>query len=94
MEQGVGWQIKEVAVSASPLKGHDARVKLARSPEEISFNREEGKLSAQEFRDVVRRTDLNRPVEDTARLATMLRHANLVIIATAAVTMSVRGWVV
>jgi ribosomal protein S18 acetylase RimI-like enzyme len=71
----------DVAVTVSPLKGHDAWVKLAKSPEGISFNREEGQLSAEEFRDVIQRTDLNRPVEDTARLSAMLEHANLVITA-------------
>jgi ribosomal protein S18 acetylase RimI-like enzyme len=68
-------------VSVSPLKGHDAWVKFAKCSEEISFSREEGKLSVEEFRDVIRRTDLNRPVEDTSRLATMLKHANLIVTA-------------
>jgi ribosomal protein S18 acetylase RimI-like enzyme len=68
-------------VLVSPLRGHDAWVRLANPPEGISFNREEGELSADEFRDVIQRTDLNRPVEDIARLTSMLAHANLVVTA-------------
>ncbi len=74
-----------VAVSdtanASVLRGHDAWASLATAPEGIVFAREEGRLSVEAFRDVIRRTDLNRPVDDTPRLTAMLAHANLVITA-------------
>ena len=50
-------------------------------PDSIAFAREEGKLAVEEFRDVIRRSDLNRPVDDMPRLAAMLAHANLLVTA-------------
>ncbi len=69
-------------ISSVPVvKGHDAWVALAAPPDGIVFAREEGRLSVEEFQNVIRRTDLNRPVDDAPRLAAMLAHANLLITA-------------
>lgn len=46
------------------IKGHAAWVALATIPQGITFAREEGKLAVEEFQDVIRRSDLNRPADD------------------------------
>jgi GNAT superfamily N-acetyltransferase len=61
--------------------GHEAWTRLAAPPPGVVFAREEGRLGAEAFVDVVRRSGLNRPVEDLARIAAMLVHANLVVTA-------------
>lgn len=63
------------------LVGHDAWASLARPPEGIAFAREEGRLPVAEFQDVIRRSGLNRPVGDVPRLAAMLAHADLLVVA-------------
>ena len=63
------------------LVGHEAWAALARPPSGIVLAREEGRLSAEEFIAVVRRSDLNRPVDDAARIAEMLANSNLVVTA-------------
>ena len=69
-------------VTAHPvIKGHAAWAALAAPPHGVTFTREEGKLAVEEFQDLIRRSDLNRPADDLPRLATMLAHANLVVTA-------------
>jgi len=63
------------------LAGHEAWARLASPPAGVVFAREEGRLGAAEFIDVIRRSGLNRPVEDETRIAAMLAHANLVLTA-------------
>lgn len=69
------------APAAPVLKGHAAWVGLAAPPAGIAFAREEGRLPVGEFQDVIRRSDLNRPVDDMPRLSAMLAHANLLVTA-------------
>lgn len=71
----------EAATVHPVIKGHAAWVALATPPHGVTFAREEGKLTVEEFQDVIRRSDLNRPADDLPRLATMLAHANLVVTA-------------
>ena len=71
-------------VRATPppvLKGHAAWTALAPAPEGVIFAREEGRLAVEEFRSVIRRSDLNRPADDMPRLTAMLAHANLLVTA-------------
>ncbi len=63
------------------LKGHAAWVAVAPAPEGVTFGREEGRLAVEEFQDVIRRSDLNRPVDDAPRLTAMLAHADLLVTA-------------
>lgn len=70
-----------VASAAPVFKGHAAWVALAVAPEGVAFAREEGRLPVGEFQDVIRRSDLNRPVDDAPRLSAMLAHANLLVTA-------------
>lgn len=69
------------ATSCPVLKGHAAWVALAPAPEGVTFAREEGRLAVEEFQSVIRRSDLNRPVDDVPRLTAMLAHANLLVTA-------------
>lgn len=71
----------EAATVHPVIKGHAAWASLATPPEGVTFTREEGKLAVREFQDVIRRSDLNCPVDDLPRLTTMLAHANLVVTA-------------
>jgi len=61
--------------------GHGAWVSRASPPPGIVFAREEGRLDVAEFVAVIRRSGLNRPVDDEGRMATMLAHSNLVVTA-------------
>src|SRR5689334_18718138 len=63
------------------LVGHDPWAALAVAPPGVAFAREEGRLAAQEFIDVVQSSGLNRPVDDPARMAAMLENSNLVVTA-------------
>ncbi len=60
---------------------HEAWTRLAVPPDGIAFACEEGRLSVEEFQDVIRRSDLARPVGDVPRLAAMLAHATLLVTA-------------
>lgn len=71
----------ETATVHPVIKGHAAWVALATAPHGVTFAREEGKLAVEEFQDVIRRSDLNRPADDVPRLTMMLAHANLVVAA-------------
>ncbi len=70
-----------MAVEPELLVGHEPWAALAVPPPGIVFAREEGRLSAEEFIAVVRSSDLQRPVDDPARMAAMLANANLVVTA-------------
>ena len=61
--------------------GHGAWVSRAAPPAGLLFVREDGRLDPAEFIAVVRRSGLNRPVDDAARMATILAHSNLVVTA-------------
>jgi GNAT superfamily N-acetyltransferase len=63
------------------LVGHDPWTALAAPPAGVAFAREEGRLAAEEFVAVVRGSGLERPVNDTARMAAMLANSNLVVTA-------------
>ena len=63
------------------LKGHAAWAALATPPAGVTFAREEGRLHVEEFQDVIRRSDLNRPLDDVFQLPAMLDHADLVVTA-------------
>jgi len=67
----------DTATTFPVLKGHATWTAFAAPPEGVTFAREEGRLPVEEFQDVIRRSDLNRPVDDLPRLAAMLAHANL-----------------
>lgn len=54
---------------------------LARPPDGVVLAREEGRLDVDAFIAVLRASTINRPVGDRARIAEMLRHANLVLTA-------------
>jgi len=71
----------DTATTFPVLKGHATWTALAVPPEGVTFAREEGRLPVEEFQDVIRRSDLNRPVDDAPRLAAMLAHANLLVTA-------------
>jgi len=71
----------DTAATLPVLKGHAAWTALAVPPDGVTFAREEGRLPVEEFQDVIRRSDLNRPVDDTLRLTAMLAHANLLVTA-------------
>ena len=71
----------EAATLHPVIKGHAAWAALATPPHGVTFAREEGKLAVEEFQDVIRRSDLNRPADDLPRLTTMLTYANLVVTA-------------
>jgi len=51
------------------------------APAGIAIAREEGRLGVEEFAAVLRSSTIRRPLDDTGRLAEMLRHANLVLTA-------------
>jgi GNAT superfamily N-acetyltransferase len=53
----------------------------AAPPSGITIAREEGRLGAQEFIDVLRKSTIRRPLDDVGRITEMLRHANLVLTA-------------
>jgi GNAT superfamily N-acetyltransferase len=53
----------------------------AKPPQGVTIAREEGRLGAQEFIDVLRCSTIRRPLDDVGRIAEMLRHANLVLTA-------------
>jgi len=53
----------------------------AAPPRGIAIAREEGRLGAQEFIDVLRKSTIRRPLDDVGRITEMLRHANLVLTA-------------
>jgi GNAT superfamily N-acetyltransferase len=55
--------------------------KEAAAPAGITIAREEGRLGVEEFAAVLRSSTIRRPLDDTGRLAEMLRHANLVLTA-------------
>ena len=55
--------------------------KEAAPPSGITIAREEGRLGAQEFIDVLRKSTIRRPLDDVGRITEMLRHANLVLTA-------------
>jgi GNAT superfamily N-acetyltransferase len=55
--------------------------KEAAPPAGITIAREEGRLDAQEFIDVLRKSTIRRPLDDVGRITEMLRHANLVLTA-------------
>lgn len=61
--------------------GHEAWVARADAPRGVVFAREEGRLEVAEFIAVVRESGLNRPIDDAARMATILAHSNLVVTA-------------
>jgi GNAT superfamily N-acetyltransferase len=61
--------------------GHEAWVPRASPPACVTFAREEGRLDVAEYIAVIRRSGLNRPVDDTGRMATMLANSNLVVTA-------------
>jgi hypothetical protein len=61
--------------------GHAAWAARAVPPPGIVFAREEGRLGVDEFIAVVRGSDLARPLDDRARMETMLQNANLVVTA-------------
>jgi GNAT superfamily N-acetyltransferase len=63
------------------LERHAAWASLAVPPAGITFAREEGMLEVEEFRDVILRSGLQRPVNDLPRMATMLANANLLVTA-------------
>ncbi len=63
------------------LVGHEPWTAFAAPPAGVAFAREEGRLAVEEFIAVVRSSDLNRPVEDAARMAAMLANSNLVLTA-------------
>jgi hypothetical protein len=64
------------------LVGHEAWTRLASPPPPgVVFAREEGRLGAEAFIDLVRRSGLNRPIEEVARVEAMLAHANLLVTA-------------
>jgi GNAT superfamily N-acetyltransferase len=64
------------------LAGHGAWTRLASPPPPgVVFVREEGRLGAEAFIDLVRRSGLNRPVGEVARVEAMLAHANLLVTA-------------
>ncbi len=69
------------AATLPVLKGHTTWIALAVAPEGITFAREEGRLGVDAFQDVIRRSDLNRPVDDVPRLTAMLAHSNLLVTA-------------
>jgi len=69
------------APSYPVLKGHAAWVAVAPAPGGVIFGREEGRLAVEEFQDVIRRSDLNRPVDDVPCLTAMLAHASLLVTA-------------
>ncbi len=71
----------DTAATLSVLKGHTTWIALAVAPEGITFAREKGRLGVEEFQDVIRRSDLNRPVNDVPRLTAMLAHSNLLVTA-------------
>ena len=55
--------------------------KEATPPSGITIAREEGRLGAPEFIDVLRKSTIRRPLDDVGRVTEMLRHANLVLTA-------------
>jgi hypothetical protein len=61
--------------------GHQAWLERASPPPDIGFAREEGHLGVEEFIALVRDSGLNRPIDDVARMATVLANSNLVITA-------------
>ena len=63
------------------VTGHAAWSGRAAPPPGIMFAREEGRLDVDAFIDVIRRSGLNRPIDDRARMATVLRNSNLVVTA-------------
>ena len=71
----------DTATTFPVLKGHATWTALAVPPEGVTLAREEGRLPIEEFQDVIRRSDLNRPMDDVPRLTAMLAHANLLVTA-------------
>jgi hypothetical protein len=63
------------------IVGHEAWLPRASPPPGIAFAREEGRIDVAEFIAVIRQSGLNRPVDDTERMATMLANSNLVVTA-------------
>lgn len=70
-----------MATETALLVGNESWAALAVPPQGVVFAREEGRLAAEEFIGVVRRSDLARPVDDTAWMAAMLANSNLVVTA-------------
>ena len=66
---------------ARVVAGHEAWTERATPLSGVAFGREDRKLSVEEFRSLLTRCDIRRPVDDPDRLAMMLEHANLVITA-------------
>ena len=71
----------DAAATFPVLKGHTTWTVLAVAPEGITFVREEGRSSVEEFQDVIWHSDLNRPVDNASRLTSMLAHFNLLVTA-------------
>jgi len=63
------------------VTGHAAWVALAKPPAGVRCAREQGTVSVAEFAALIRASELNRPHQDTARLAAMLANANLIVTA-------------
>ena len=63
------------------LVGHEPWAAHASPPPGVAFAREEGQLAVEEFIAVVRRSDLNRPVDNAAWMGAMLANSNLVVTA-------------
>ena len=70
-----------MAAKRVPTAGHEAWTRLAVPPPGVAFAREEGRLGAAAFVDLVRRSGLNRPVGEVARVEAMLAHADLLVTA-------------
>lgn len=66
------------------VAGHASWVARAAPPPGIVLAREEGRLGVAAFVDVIRRSGLNRPIDDQDRMTMVLRNSNLVITARAA----------
>lgn len=66
---------------ARRVVGHTAWMEFAAPPSGVAFAREEGRLDVAEFIDVIRRADLDRPVDDVPHMAEMLANSNLVVTA-------------
>jgi ribosomal protein S18 acetylase RimI-like enzyme len=63
------------------VSDHEAWVRRATPPEGYVFAREEGRMDAGEYVDLLRTSGLPRPIDDLARIRSMLANSNLVITA-------------
>ena len=78
--------VAQAQAQPRPLQAPEGAVvrdltKEATPPQGITIAREEGRLGAQEFIDVLRKSTIRRPLDDIGRISEMLRHANLVLTA-------------